>query len=138
VEYGKTRPGEIDHNDLQLGLDRVNTGFELNGFAGDRLDSHTLSWNANSGDWMAPAMLDALLMDLNSDSRLVGSILKTDADKNCLNLYSFFNATLRLTGMTAAEPAPVPEPTACLIWGLGAAGLAWRNSRSRRRAGTAS
>lgn len=133
MEGGDTALGDFDYGNLSLGLDNVPTGILLNGFAGDAENTLTFSLNAGDPGWLSEGAINDLLMDLYSDNQLFGLILDATPDDNCVNLYSFFDTTLRLTG-TVADTTPIPEPATWLLWSLMITELSRRIIKRRRNA----
>jgi hypothetical protein len=130
---GDTGPGNFDENSLTLGLDGIDTGLKLNGFADSQIVSLDLSGN--------PALANLLLAALQADGMLVGTVLDaTPANApqgDIIGLPSTIQTTLQIDGTVRDNGGgggnPVPLPAAVLIAPLGA-GIAGGFARRFRKA----
>lgn len=117
VYDGDTAPGDFDYNDLTLGLDGIDTGLLLNGFANNVQLTLTL-------DISNPGTAAAVFAALLADGKLVGTIIDRDPGDNYLELPDTFGTSLTLEG-----PAAVPEPGTLALLGGGLTALAARRRR---------
>jgi hypothetical protein len=132
LNNGQTGVGQLDENNLTLGLDGIDTGIKLNGFLGNQIVTLTLSG--------APNNAAAILAALQADGKLVGSIIDANPGNNgFVGVTGVVDTSLDLTGSVrdngGGGPNPVPLPAAVLLAPLGAA-FAGRVAR-RMRAGAA-
>lgn len=129
MEDGDTGAGQFDFNQISLGLDDVPTGIALNGFSTGELNTLTFSLQAGDPGWLSAGAIQDLLTNLYSDNQLFGLLLDATPEDNCVNLYSAFDTTLKLTGTAQV----VPEPASWLIWGLIVGAATWRVVRQQRQ-----
>lgn len=130
MQNGATGVGEKYHDKLSLGLGSVDTGLKLNGFLDEDELSLSFSLNKNDPGWLSDAAIQSILDDLHADGMLLASILNSMPGLSCLNLYSAFDTTLKLTG------SAVPEPKTMLIW-MAAMLVGWSMTRQFRQGGAA-
>lgn len=112
LQDGNSASGDFDFNHLFLALDGTNTNIQLNGFAGNGLET-TLTISGNPGA-AGPAILSAL----QADGRLVGSII-TDNVNDAAFPNELFVGNDDLNAMTTLVIG-VPEPA---TWALVGSGL---------------
>lgn len=108
IEDGDTALGEFDHNNITLGLDGIDTGVALNGFAGGQLLEQTFTFTPSS------EIMQSLVNALNEDGMLFASLLDATPGDNLLNLSGYTITSLSITGCADT----VPEPLSLLVWGL--------------------
>jgi hypothetical protein len=132
LNNGQTGVGDLDENNLTLALDGIDTGIKLNGFLGNQLQTLTLSGIPNNAA--------AILAALQSDGKLVGSIIDANPGNNAfVGVPGILDTSLDLLGTVSANggggPNPVPLPAAVVLAPVGAA-IAGRVAR-RMRGGVA-
>ena len=128
VSDGDTVTGDIDFDNLTLGLDGIDTGLKLNGFpGGQQILTQTLIYDN-------PADSAALLAALQSDGKLVGTIIDSDPGDNSLALPFLLDTSLDITGTTDGGPGVIPLPAAALMGPLGAGLVGMVSRRFRNRA----
>ena len=124
---GKTGVGELDRDNLTLGLDGFDTGIKLNDFMAGNIVTLTISGPiANAGQ---------ILAALKADGQLVGSVLDATPGDSAIGLSARLDTELGITGTVADNGGgqSVPLPAAVLIAPLGA-GLAGAFARRMRKA----
>jgi hypothetical protein len=134
VNDGDTGIGEFDRDNLTLGLDGFDTGIKLNDLLNNQITTIT-----STGPILNAA---AILLALQSDGHLVGTVIDADADGPVGDIIGFPNAQgniftfLDITGQVQGGGGggnPIPLPAAVFIAPLGA-GLAGAYSRRFRKA----
>jgi hypothetical protein len=94
---GKTASGDIDHNDLFLALDGVNTGIKLNGFRADHLDTRTVMAEGGALNRLLGRDRQVLWNRLKNDCNLKATIIDRDpADNNRVSLPANFETKLSI------------------------------------------
>ena len=92
---GKTASGDLDHNDLFLALDGVNTGIKLNGFRADHLDTRTVMAEGGALNRLLGRDRWVLRNQLKKDCKLKATIIDRDpADNNRVSLPANFETKL--------------------------------------------
>ena len=125
---GKTGVGELDRNNLTLGLDGFDTGIKLNDFMAGNIVTLTLSGPI--------ANASQILAALKADGQLVGSVLDATPGDSMIGLSARLDTELGITGTLAENGGGgqnVPLPAAVLIAPLGAT-LAGTFARRMRKA----
>lgn len=132
LQCAATMPGDLDFDNLTLGLDGIDTGIKLNGFTATDLNSLSFHTVAGGAGFPDSATISQILSNLNDDHQLFASILDSTPGDNCYKMYSAFDTTLSLTG-PAINPGggtTTPEPISLLVWSVAAGGL-WAGTHRR-------
>ena len=127
VNDGDSATGEFDFNNLTLGLDGLDTGLRLNGFPNNSVLTLDIEGPNNAA---------ALLAALQSDGRLVGTVIDADGDNISQTNQDFigFPATQITTLVIEGQGGGViPLPAAALMGPLGAGLVGWYSRRFRSR-----
>jgi hypothetical protein len=124
---GKTGVGELDRDNLTLGLDGFDTGIKLNDFMAGNIVTLTISGPI--------ANASQILAALKADGQLVGSVLDATPGDSTIGLSARLDTELGITGTVADNGGgqSVPLPAAVLIAPLGAS-LAGAFARRMRKA----
>jgi hypothetical protein len=129
IEFTMSMQAPVATNSgLRLGLNGIDTGISLDGFARDTLNAKTFSLSNTDANWLSAEKQSALLSSLTANNGEVTASILADNPQNLkLQLYSDTDVKLCLNCSTPDVPTRVPEPAALLTWGLVAAAAAgWR------------
>lgn len=127
MEDGDTALGNTDYNNLFLGLDGINTGIALNGFANNRTLTQTITTNQ-----VSQATANSLLTALKADGRLSGTVIDSDPnDNDAIRRFAReFTTTLQITGV--AVPFEISPGLGSLVLGAWGA-IAYFKSKGQKR-----
>jgi hypothetical protein len=90
---GDTGPGEVNENQLTLGLDGIDTGIKLNGFADQRNSTQTISGALD------PNVAAQVLTKLKEDGELTASVIPHfTSEGNWYAVPADFDTTLKVEG----------------------------------------
>lgn len=119
IAGGDTAVGESDYNNLSLALDGIDTGIALNGFPDQVTQTLTITG--------IPANVAAILAELHSDGKLIGTVKDHTAGDNFIMIPAAFQTTLVLRAYT--HPLPEPGTLGLLTLGLSGLGLYCRRKK---------
>lgn len=122
---GDSLPGGVNFDQFTLALDGIDTGLKLNGFLGqDQISTVTLNGPVSNSA--------AILAALQSDGKLVGTIIDSVPGDSAIGLPFLVETSLEITGDGSGGTNPVPLPAAILLAPMGA-GLCGAWARRYRR-----